>query len=204
MKIKILLLSLLAILPACSTTKLSLVWNDTAFTQKPLRKILVIGMTEKENVRRGFEYQVSKQFEAAGVSALTSFGKVTLGANVSKDQVVAQIKPLGVDSVIVSRLLAVDTETQVTPATVSYVPEAVSFGSYYATAQTQVYNPAYTMDFKVFKIETRIFSVATESLIWSGTSETTDPASAQHLIEAVAKAVIKDIQAKGLIETKRK
>lgn len=186
-------------LPACLTTKLNLVWTDPNFHDKPLKKILVMGLTEKESTRRGFEDQVSKQFSAAGVTAVPSFGKVKIGADVSKDEVVAQVKKLDVDSVIVSKLVAVSTETQVTAPTVTYVPDPISFGSYYATAQHQVYTPGYTMDYRVYKIETTIYSVAKESPIWSGTSSTTEPSNAEELIKSMAKAIIKDLQKKGLI-----
>jgi len=200
MKKKLLMMSFALIFSACTTTKLSLVWHDASFQKGPIRKILVIGMTDKDGQRRAFEYQMAKQFQNAGVSATPSAGKINIGANVSKDELVAQIRTMDVDSVIVSRLLGVETETQVTPPTMSYVPETATFGRYYATAQREVYNPGYTTEYKVFKIETNIYSVETEGLIWAGTSSTTDPLSPETMIESIASAVIKDLQKNKLIE----
>lgn len=187
-------------LSGCSATKLEMVWHDSSAHKGPLRKVLVLGLSDKESRRRAFESQFSDHFQKAGVTAIASVGKVNLGSDVSKDEVVAQIKSQDVDAVVVSRFLGVDTQTHVTPPSVTTFPETMTFGRYYATAQREVYTPGYSTQFSVYRIETNIYDATTEALIWSGTSATTDPGSADYLIKSVATAIIKDLRKQGLIE----
>ena len=55
------------------------------------------------------------------------------------------------------------------------------------------------VQWKVLQLETRIFSVVNEKIIWSGTTETIDPVSVSKLIEDVASAVKKELGKQGLL-----
>jgi hypothetical protein len=59
---------------ACSSTKLSQVHVDEAYNEGPVSDILIIGVTREEDVRRSFENKFVKEFSAAGVEAVSSFG----------------------------------------------------------------------------------------------------------------------------------
>ena len=49
-------------------------------------------------------------------------------------------------------------------------------------------------------VETLVYSVENEQLVWAGRSETMNPSSASSLVDDVAKTVAAELRAQGLIE----
>ena len=49
------------------------------------------------------------------------------------------------------------------------------------------------------RMQTNVYAVASESLIWSGSSRTFDPAVAREVAGDVAKAVVEHLQQAGIL-----
>jgi hypothetical protein len=94
----------------------------------------------------------------------------------------------GFDGAVVVRVLAAGER-------VTYVPAAYNrtFWGYYGRAWPRAYDPGYYQSETVVTIETAIFSLAQDQLLWIGTSETINPKSLPDLVDDFAEAVRREL-----------
>jgi len=70
-------------------TRLTETWTDPNFKSGPVSKILVIGVTENERVRRVFEKKFVKALRAAGAEAHSSYAVLHIAGELKKADVLA-------------------------------------------------------------------------------------------------------------------
>ena len=102
----------------------------------------------------------------------------------------------GFDYVVVLRL----TDTATVPTFVSGEGN-VSTRSFYGDYSTQIepyaYNPGYERENKLFLIETNVYFVETDKLIWSCQSKVYNPSNVKDAVDQTAKAVMKKMKRAG-------
>jgi hypothetical protein len=102
------------------------------------------------------------------------------------------------DGAVTMRLLAAGQET--TAQAGVYAPACTGFWGYYSYAWPMVTDIGYVHTERLFHMETQVYSLKDDKVVWGGISKTTDPKNARQLVEDVAKAVAKDLKKQGLIE----
>jgi hypothetical protein len=187
----------------CATTRLSAVWTDEAWRGGPFRKILVIGVSGNETSRRVFETEFSRQLRARGGEGVPAFSLDLPAGPVDKDAVMARVKPLGIDGVLVTRL--VDRKTVATyypPEQRIYVaPGAYHRGwyPYWSSSYEYVTRPGYTVTEETVVVETNLYETASERLVWSALTETFVGADVGTLIRGFVETLTADLAARRLI-----
>ena len=111
----------------------------------------------------------------------------------------ARVKEAGFDGAVVLRLLGVDQEVTYVPGSYSYTPYYGSFYGYWGYSWPAVYEPGYLRTDTVVKIETLIYSVKDDALLWAATSESVSPSGVDQLISDLAKAVSSKMRSEKLI-----
>ena len=71
-----------------------------------------------------------------------------------------------------------------------------SFWGYYGYGWNSVYDPGYVRDDRVISLETLIFSVPKNVLLWAGMSETENPKNAAAVVAEVVKEAAKEIRSR--------
>jgi hypothetical protein len=71
---------------------------------------------------------------------------------------------------------------------------------YYGYGWGAVYDPGYVREDTIVTIETLIFSVPANKLLWAGMSESTNPKNAGKLIEDLVEAIADDMKKHGLVK----
>jgi hypothetical protein len=192
----------LLLLSSCATTKITSVWMDEKKAGTTFKDILVIGISEQETNRRLFEQHFAEQLNLAGVEGEASYIILPQDAEISRETVSAAIKGKSIDAVIVTHLIGVEEQTvyresmEVRPTYSHYS----GLYEYYPYVHGYVNQPGYYTTHEIVKLETSLYEVASEALVWSAQSQTFAPASANEVIEDVVKVVIRDLQEKGLIK----
>jgi hypothetical protein len=102
------------------------------------------------------------------------------------------VRKEGFDGALVFRVVS-DRE-KVTYRPPSYGP---TFWGYYG--YTRTYDPGYYRTDQLVRVETSIYSIAQDRLLWVGTTETVNPKSLSALIEEVSKAVRQELVREGAI-----
>jgi len=70
---------------------------------------------------------------------------------------------------------------------------------FYRTAYPMMASPGYVRSDRLVRVETSIYDLGTDQLLWVGTTETVNPSNVTGLIEDIAKAVAADMRSHGLL-----
>lgn len=187
------LLMAVLLLSACSNTRLLNVWQDEPQTARPLKHVLVLGISNRDGTRRNFEDTFSAQLMKQGITAepmyrlyadldKSSGNGMTAGA-IPEATLKQIVQRTGADGVLVTRLIRTEQRLQVTPGT------PMGFYGFYNYAW-MTYSPPMVDAYTVALLETNLWSAPDGRLLWSGTTETVDPEDTKASTDDFAKVVI--------------
>jgi hypothetical protein len=169
-------LSLVALASCAGTTQLTSSWADPAAANRGFHKIAVVGATPKAAIRRMFEDDFVANLQTRGISGVQSYTFAGEG-QIEKEAALAKLKEMGVDGVIVTRLIDKETVQTYYPPTYSSVaapaPYYGGWYGYYSMGYSYQSSPGYVAEDHVFRIETNLYDVQNDKLVWSGLTETT-------------------------------
>jgi hypothetical protein len=187
-----------------ASTKLVLSWRNPAASAKHFQKILVIGMSDKVEVRANFEDALSAKLARPGIEVIP--GHTILlrpeGTAVNLVYIKTQIRENNIDGVVVSRLVKIDKNITYVPGEVFYpYPYYRTFYGYYGTVYPVVYSPGYLKEEKKIRIETNFYSTGGPEgeLVWTGMSDTFNPSSTKKAIDGVVNLVVKELEKQQLL-----
>lgn len=187
----------LAVLPlACAaSTRISDSWRDPSVTTVDLNKILVVAVTANESVRRAAEDAMVRAIKRGNaVSSYTLLSGDQLG---DEEAFRAAIQQNAFDGAVTMRLVGREQQTTWVPG--SYPAPYYSFYGYYGWSYPAVYDPGYLQTDDIVKIETNVYSIKDDKLIWTGLSESFNPDNVSSLVADIAEAIADDMRAKGLL-----
>jgi hypothetical protein len=190
------LLITLCLLSSCATTTTTNVWRDQAY-QGPVKKILVMGISQKKSIQRFFEDEFVRQLRERGTGGVAGYSILPYEEKMDKDFIAAKARESGADTVLVARPLSRKTERSYVPGQAYAVPGSYSrWGSYYGHA----YSPGYVVEDEYVYIETNLYDVANEKLIWAAESETIILAADQELIKSFISTMVAKLASDKLIK----
>ena len=131
-------------------------------------------------------------------NALPSYGILQEAELRDKERAKSKILQMGFDGAVVMRPLRVEDRVTYVPG--SYPSYYGSFWGYYGYAWPSLYVPDYVYTDKVVQVETMIFSIKDDKLLWTTLSETTNPESARDVVLGIAKAIGKEAKKRGLVK----
>ena len=193
-----------AILADGKSTKLVTSWKNPEYSGPAFHRILVLGMSAKPGVRADFEDALSKRVTRDGVEAVP--GNTILlrpeGSKLDINYLKSQVKEFRIDAVIVSRLVKVDKSITYVPGQ-PYMPYPYygSFYGYYGAVYPAVYSPDYLREDTTVRVETNVYAVTPGEgqLVWTGVSDTFNSSSADKVIDALSKLIVKELQEEAII-----
>jgi hypothetical protein len=184
-------------LVACASTQLTNSWTSPDYKGPPLKKLLVMGVSDQPALRRTFEDEFVKDLKGASVDAIASYNFIPEGGRAEEARVDQAVKDAGADGVLITRLVRIDVNTQVTPA----YPPMMGMGYYggYAGAYGGVYDPPMVTQADTLVVETNLYGVDEAHLLWSGTTQTFAPTNLKQEMPGFAKIIIAALQKHKLI-----
>lgn len=186
------------------STKLIVSWKNPEYSGARFHRILVLGMSAKPGVRADFEDALSALITQAGVEAVP--GNTILlrpeGTKLDLNYLKTQVSTFKIDAVIVSRLVKVDKNITYVPGT-PYMPYPYygNFYGYYGALYPVVYSPDYLREDTTVRVETNVYAVSSGEgqLVWTGTSDTFNPKSADKAISGLSKLIMKELQKAAIL-----
>jgi len=167
--------AIVALASCAPATKLTSSWTDPTQTGHHYQKVAVLGVTPRTTIRRQYESAFANDLQKHGIEAVTAFS--VLGEGQIDSTAAGTLLQNGVDGVIVTRLVDQETYNTYYPPTYStaYVPSAYYGGwyGYYSMGYTYETSPGYTVENKVFRLESNLYNLSSGKLAWSGLTETT-------------------------------
>ncbi len=204
----ILLISTVSLLFSCANTKISQSWVEPD-NKKSYSDFLIIGIGESQQTRRAYESYFVEELRANSTEAKASYKLIKSSEKIERDSVQKAIKGLEIDGVIITHMVAVDEETVYRPGTGYAHAGYGGYGGYgrgmygyYPHVNTYVTSPGYYTTHETYTLETNLYDVVTEELVWTARSRTFSPESVDEVIVDLTKLLIKDLKEKNLIKKK--
>jgi hypothetical protein len=194
------LLAVTIIAPSCTSTKITSSWRepDKTVAVTALNKVLVVALFRDETSRHKAEDQMAGYLNGKGIVSY-SYLKESFDKK-NEDALREKIKADGFDGAVTMRLIDVDKEKIYTPANTSLYPSYYrNFSGYYYRSYSYFSNPGYYSTTKTYTIETNVYSIKEDKIIWSALTKTSDPDGVQKMTEEVAKVVYKKMVKEGFI-----
>ena len=197
----IIVLQTCAILWAGSTKYVSIFRSPRAgLADLSGKKVAAFVVIPAEEMREAREETLATELRARGIDCIA--GHLILPGPLVRDREKAKayLEKAGVSGVVMVRLVGDEEITSYSPATVWYSqPYYQGFYSYWGYGWSAVYIPEYTWTDKVITLETLIYSIDKDELIWAGRSESTNPKDIQKFVKELVKEAGKELRKAGLV-----
>jgi hypothetical protein len=176
-------------LMACGpSTEIVKSWRDPAsmISESGTQKILVLGLVKDESSRRIVEDNLVKRMNGKGVASYTIITEEMVKA-AKEDHLEEQLSKGGFTHVLLVRLADIEKET-------SYVPGTTTgyyggYGRFYGYGAGMYSTPGYYQEDKNYFVETAVYSIVPNKLLWTGTTKTVNPSKMDKTINEIADVV---------------
>jgi len=191
MKIKLILLSCVVwLMASCApSTQLTKSWTDpsvTPETVKPFKKVLVIARIKDETSNRIAEDKIVSQIKSGQAVPSYTFLSPTDTAAASVN---AKLQAAGFDGLIVMRLTEVNKSLDYQPS--------VGYRGFYRYGYG---SPGTLSEDQTFNVQTSIYSLNPDKMLWSGTTSTFNPSKLEKALDDIINSVRMELTKKGFIK----
>jgi len=193
-----------ASLTGCASSVFQSTWKapDAAPLQVQGAKVIAVAMMTEISSRRAAEDALAREITLRGAVGIPMY---SIAPNVSTNDEAgarAAIEAAGAEGVVVMRPLGVDRETVTDPMVYSAPMYGGYWGGYYGAGWGAPYGGMVygggTYTNTLVSVETLIYSMRQNKLVWGGRSRTTNPESLDALIAELSEAVSKELRKAGL------
>lgn len=183
---------------ACGQSEMVQSWTNPTPPGTGYGRILVIALMPSEGDRQIFESEFVKRFEQFDLDAVPSYRHLS-PESLNLDSVRALVQRENFTTVFLVETLTIDqaTTSWVTGGQSSRsIPaeEQRSFGSTYENAHDTMLDGPNTSVTTIATIQSSIYHVPTEDLLWRGTSRTYDPGPAAKIVPPLSHMIVRTIQ----------
>jgi hypothetical protein len=199
----------LLLLASCASTSTSLKneWEEPGYSGGPFKRIIVFGLGADGALSRTFEDIFTMELKQRGVDAVPGYTVVPDGEQATRENIEKAAKAAGADGFLVARLVKTDKETQygagympTMAADMGPVPAIGMYNSFYGYYSASVtYSPPTAYRYEMVTVETNLWDVRTEKLVWSATTQTFAPGSVAREAPGFAKVIIASLAKRGLL-----
>ena len=184
------LLSIALVIFSCGGTTVKTKDVRDTYKGEPVSNILVIAVTGNEHNRRLFENHFARKLQAIGVDAVASEKILPMPPDLrlNKEMIIAAVKKHDNNAVIITQLISGETKEV-------EIRDVRSYHGYFYDSRPSIYSSTST----TLRLETNLYEVKTENLIWSGISDTWSQESTDQIISEVIHGVINNLKEKKII-----
>ncbi len=183
-----------------STAHIEKSWRSPEVTieMQSLNKVLVVAILKNEANRNTTEDQLVAMLKGKGVASYNYLSKELPEAK--EGEIKKRLTNEGFDGVIIMRLADVDKDVKYVAGNFNSFPTYYNrFWPYYWNTRRNFYQPGYYETTKKYTVETNVYSLLRDKLVWSGLTSSADPGNVEKLMQAVAKEVYKKMKKEGFI-----
>ena len=193
-------------------TEMSGTWTKPGYSGKKFKNILIVAITDdivkRNTVESAMVNELGKDKVKSTASAMIlDLSKIDKNEEGKIDstklvEVKKTLTEAGYDGAIVISLLDIKERTDYVPGQSYYQPSYYSayrpyayrgFYNYSYTTYSLVTTPGYYVEKKNIFIETRLFDLKTDDMVWASNSETMNPANIKDFSKSLARAVVNSL-----------
>ena len=209
-----LLIAILALSSCGSNTSIVNSWRDPKVTvaQENFKKVLVVALLKDEASRRITENRIA----ASNPIFKTSYEYLNETVkDLSKEQKLKILQDENFDGVITLRLVSTEKETTYVPGTYTGMyyggfdgmytgMYGYGFGNWYGMYSPNFYDPGYYQETTSYMVETNVFSLKENKLIWTGTTKSDYVTDLGQTVDAIMQTVVQEMRKDGSLPPKSK
>jgi hypothetical protein len=204
---KVLLVLFVVAISGCGPTqKIIASWADPEAKSKgPYSKVFVVVLSQNKDAYYYIEAEMSETLISRGYKVVKSNEvfppTFSPTQDFTREQLLESIKNTGCDAVLTLALLDSKTVETYHPGTTYYPTNYGYYGSYYGYYNhyyPQVYSPGYYSVDKTYYLETNLFDLASDKLIWSVQSQAKNPSSLTSWFKDYSYLLTKHLKSQGL------
>lgn len=191
-----------ALLPACTGTKMVQVWRDPKWQAQVPKRAFIACVMANDKARVAYENTLAQALLEKGILSATSTG-VFGYSELDRDKAERWVRENQVDMVFVQRMTK-DIEANFMPGTLDYVPVSTYYTGWwgsYGYGDGFFYTSAYMEDDVTVRTDTQVYWARTdpETLVWSGRSSTINVQDAHSAAKSLQSALLKDLVKAGIL-----
>jgi hypothetical protein len=187
---------------ACATTSFQSTWK--APDAKPVvlsgQKVVAFVLTKNAAARRSAEDALAREISAGGAQGIASYTLIPDAGATDEAKAKAQVEAAGAEGVVVMR--PVDSSKEVV-ATSTYSGPMYGpyWGGYYGYGWGGAYGGGVDVRTNtIITVETLVYSIPQNKLIWAGQSNTTNPSKVDAFVKELATAARREMKKAGLLK----
>lgn len=188
-----------ALAAACATSSTTFTSTRKSPDAAPVnfsgKKVAAFALGVTEPMRRDTEDALAREISARGAQGVSGYSIVPSTELRDREAAKAKLRQAGVEGVVLLRLV----DTQKKKVHTEWATHEYSNLSHYYTWGIAGADPGYDRTVTTLSVETLIYSLAQDKLLWSGLSETTEAARAESFVREHAAAVAAELRREGLI-----
>ena len=196
-------LLMVALAGCAGGTKLVNSWKEPGaapLVLKPGDLVIAMVMSKEETTRRTGEDLLGEELRQRVLRPIPSFTLIPTDQVDDKEKAAAAIQDSGAVALIAMRPISVNKQQTFVPP--SYTGPGGPYGGwgpYYGYGWGAAYSPGYVVTDTIVRIETLVFDLKQNKLVWAGQSETTNPDRLDQFMRELVKTVGDDMRRKGVI-----
>lgn len=178
-------------LAACATTSMHEVSSEPGFNPGQLHKVLILNMGTDSVLRARVEDEFVRQWKKRGVDAQPSYRVLPPNVILDKAHVDPAARDQKFDAVLVTRLLGSQKINPNIRGQEFEVPVSTGLtGGATTFYNPLVASPEYSDSYRMAAVTTRVYDMASEKVVWTGTSQTLITEDATKLVKPFVATVL--------------
>lgn len=191
---RIFLLLILVIIASCMATRFSNVWVDETYHKGPIKDVLVVAIFPNPERRKMVEEEMARQLRSRDIKTVLSYVEFQ-GKQPGKDEVMSRLDKLGINAVLVTKFIEKQYKSYDTYPDdyKTALKQWDTSGDFSPPAPFQGESQNYAV------IQTSLYNVQTQKMIWSALSETWIVGTDSRLTSSFVSTVLKQLADDKLI-----
>ncbi len=189
-----------ALLAACGTTTFTSTWKaPVAAPISPIgKKVAAVFVSRDEGHRRAGEDALAADLTQRGAIGIPAYTVVPEGLRGDGEAARQRLRDAGANGAVIMRVVGRDQQVTYTPG-MSVPVYYGGFGPYWGYGWGRAYEPGTLTTDTYVSVETLVYSLQPDKLLWASTSRTANPKNLDTLINEVADATAKEMAKQGLL-----
>jgi len=161
------------------------------------KKVAALVISNDNSLRVAGEEALVRELTARGIQGVATYRIAPKEELTTAEKARPWFERAGLEGIVVIRPVSADTRKAYTSGT-WMSPNYGTLWGYYGYGWSTVYVLGSSPKERTVTVETTIYSVSRDLLLWAAVSETTNPKDLRSAIEELAKASIEEMQKQGL------
>jgi hypothetical protein len=189
-------------LSACATTTYQSTWK--APDAEPMgsmsgQTVIAMVLAKNPSTRRAAEDALAREISAGGAKGVAGYTVVPDGMVGDEAKARAAVEATGATAVVVMRPVGREQEVVSTPT--AYVGPSYGpyWGGYYGYGWGGAWGAQEIRTNTIVSVETLVYSLKQNKLVWGGQSETTNPSRVDSFVRELAQGAAREMKRAGLL-----